>query len=51
MHIGDYKNASDMLTEYEISDAQIEATRALLESFKDEQIRGISEAGGLNRPR
>ncbi len=43
----DYKNASDMLTEYEISDAQIEATRALLESFKDEQIRGISEGRGL----
>ncbi len=47
MHIGDYKSASDMITEYGISDAQIEATRALLESFKEEQVRGISGGRGL----
>lgn len=47
MHIGEYKNASDMLTEYEISDAQIEATRALLESIKMEQLRGLSEGRGF----
>lgn len=47
MHIGAYKSASDMLTEYEISDAQIEATRALLETVKQEQIRGITEGRGF----
>ncbi len=47
MHIGAYKSFSDMLTEYEISDAQIEATTALLESFKAEIVRGISEGRGL----
>lgn len=47
MHIGAFKSASDMLTEYDISDAQIEATRALLESYKTELVRGISEGRGL----
>lgn len=47
MHIGDYKSASDMLTEYEISDAQIEATRALMETVRQEQIRGITEGRGF----
>jgi len=47
MHIGAYKSASDMLTEYEISDAQIEATTALLDTYKMEQMRGITEGRGL----
>ena len=47
MHIGEFKNASDMLTEYEISDAQIEATTALLENYKAELVRGISSGRGL----
>ncbi|RKZ01331.1 hypothetical protein DRQ21_10890 [Candidatus Fermentibacteria bacterium] len=47
VHIGAYKSASDMLTEYEISDAQIEATTALLESYKTELIRGITEGRGF----
>ncbi len=47
MHIGDYKSASDMLTEYSISDSQIEATTALLENLKSEIVRGISEGRGL----
>ncbi len=47
MHIGAFKSASDMLTEYEISDAQIEATTALLENYKSELVRGISEGRGL----
>ncbi len=47
MHIGDYKNASDMLTEYRISDAQIEAMSALMETIKAEQIRGISGGRGF----
>lgn len=47
MHIGAFKSASDMLTEYDISDAQIEATTALLETFKAELVRGISEGRGL----
>ena len=47
MHIGAFKSASDMLTEYDISEAQIEATTALLETFKTELVRGISEGRGL----
>ena len=47
MHIGAFKSASDMLTEYEISDAQIEATTALLETFKSELVRGISDGRGF----
>ncbi|MCK5131254.1 MAG: signal peptide peptidase SppA [Candidatus Sabulitectum sp.] len=47
MHIGAFKSASDMLTEYDISEAQIEATTALLETYKTELIRGISEGRGL----
>jgi protease-4 len=47
MHIGAFKSASDMLTDYSISEAQIEATAALLETFKAEQVRGISEGRGL----
>lgn len=47
MHIGDYKNASDMLTEYRISDAQIEAMTTLMETIKAEQIRGISGGRGF----
>lgn len=47
MHIGKYKSASDMLTEYEISDAQAEATTALLETFKQELVRGISSGRGF----
>lgn len=47
MHIGAFKSASDMLTEYEISDSQREATTALLETFKSELVRGISEGRGL----
>jgi len=47
MHIGDFKSASDMLTEYTISDAQIEATTALLETFKAEQVRGVSSGRGF----
>ncbi len=47
MHIGKYKSFSDMLTEYEISDPQIEATSAILETYKDELIRGISSGRGF----
>ncbi len=47
MHIGDYKNFSDMFTEYSISDAQREAATALLENMKNELVRGISEGRGL----
>ena len=47
MHIGKFKSASDMLTEYEISEPQVEATTALLETFKSELVRGISEGRGL----
>ncbi len=47
MHIGAYKSFSDMITEHGISDAQIEATTAMLESYKTEFIRGVTEGRGF----
>ncbi len=46
MHIGDFKSASDILTRTDMTDAQREATRALLESARDEVVRGLSEGRG-----
>lgn len=46
MHIGDFKSASDMLTRTDMTDAQREATRALLESSRAEIARGLSDGRG-----
>ena len=46
-HIGEYKSASDMLTRSDMSDAQRRATMALLESFQDELVAGVSSGRGL----
>lgn len=47
MHIGEFKSASDMLTRTDMTDAQREATRALLESAKEEIIRGLADGRGF----
>ncbi|MGM0626707.1 MAG: signal peptide peptidase SppA [Candidatus Fermentibacterota bacterium] len=46
-HIGRYKSASDMFTRSDMSDAQREATRALLEAEQAELIRGVANGWGL----
>lgn len=46
MHIGDFKSASDMLTRTDMTDAQREATQALLQSAKDEIVRGLADGRG-----
>lgn len=46
MHIGDFKSASDMLTRTDMTDAQREATLALLQSAKDEIVRGLADGRG-----
>lgn len=46
MHIGDFKSASDMLTRTDMTDAQREATRALLESARTELARGLADGRG-----
>lgn len=46
MHIGEYKNASDILTRTEMTEAHREATRGLLESARQEVARGLSEGRG-----
>ncbi len=46
MHIGDFKSASDMLTRTDMTDAQREATRALLLSARNEIVRGLGDGRG-----
>ena len=46
-HIGRYKSASDMFTRSDMSDAQREASRALIEAQQNELVRGVSSGWGL----
>ncbi len=50
MHIGDFKSASDMLTRTDMTDAQREATRALLDGARAEIARGLGEGRGYDPP-
>lgn len=46
-HIGDYKSYSDMFMRKDMSDAQREATNALLDSFYGQIVDGISKSRKL----
>ena len=46
-HIGDYKSASDMLTRKDMSDAQKEATDAILDDLFKEFVTAIAEGRSL----
>lgn len=48
MHIGEFKSASDMLTRTDMTDAQREATRALLISARSEIARGLGDGRGYD---
>lgn len=48
LHIGDYKSASDIFTRYDMSEAQREASTALLESAQGEIIRAVAESRGMS---
>jgi protease-4 len=47
-HIGDYKNASDVLTRKTMSDAHREAVNAILDSYYDQFISGIAQSRKLS---
>ncbi|MBN1435349.1 signal peptide peptidase SppA [Candidatus Fermentibacterales bacterium] len=49
LHIGEYKSASDMLTRYDMSEAQREAMTALLESNQETLESAIGNGRGLSR--
>jgi protease-4 len=46
-HIGRYKSASDMFTRSDMSDAQREASRELIEAEQRELVRGVANGWGL----
>lgn len=48
MHIGEFKSASDMLTRSDMSESQRIATTALIESFQDEMVAGVSRGRDLD---
>ena len=48
LHIGAYKSASDMLTRTDISEAQREASTALLQSMQEVLVEAVGESRGLD---
>lgn len=48
-HIGDYKSASDMLTRHDMSEAQAEATNAILDDIFDVYVTAIAEGRGMEK--
>jgi len=47
LHIGEFKSASDMLTRSDMSESQRIATTALIESFQEELVQGVSRGRDL----
>jgi protease-4 len=47
-HIGDYKSASDMFMRKDMSEAQKEATEAVLDTFYKHFVEGICQGGRFN---